>query len=371
MGFSQAVNKLVESSDNPENKLRKIYDFVSQLQNQSFLSTDPASTPSVGTGDVLQRRSGTHDELNRLFVALVRAAGLPATMMWIPDRGRGVFDINFMSTDQLDAEVAIASLGGQEVFLDPGTKFCPYGTLSWHYAGSRGLRQTGNNNTTLADTPAPTYKQALMQRVARLQITEKGAMQGQLAVGYSGQDAMVRRQLAAGLTAEDRKKLLEDEVISWLPSGTLVTLINSPEWDKTEGMLSGQFKLSGPLATKSGSQSVVPVQILQLNQRVRFTSAQRTSPIYFDYPSRQVDEVHVSLPANIELESLPAARQAETPYALYASQQQREGATGFVSMRDMAMNGFLFAPKDYKELKDFYDKVAEGDNQTAALKGSF
>ena len=35
------------------------------------------------------------------------------------------------------------------------------------------------------------------------------------------------------------------------------------------------------------------------------------------------------------------------------------------------MNGFLFATKDYKELKDFYDKVAEGDNQTAALKGSF
>jgi hypothetical protein len=34
----------------------------------------------------------------------------------------------------------------------------------------------------------------------------------------------------------------------------------------------------------------------------------------------------------------------------------------------MATNGVLFAPKDYKELKDSYDRVAEGDNLTVALQ---
>jgi Transglutaminase-like superfamily len=370
-GILQAVNQLVEANDNPETKVRKIYDFVSQLQSQSFVSaTDSASNPSKGAADVLQRRSGTHDELNRLFVAMIRAAGLTATMMWVPDRGQAVFDMNFMSIDQLDAEVAIVSLGGQDVFLDPGTKFCPYGMLSWHYSGNRGLRQSGSNSQTLADTPAPTFKQALIQRVAKLQLSEKGAMQGQLAVGFSGQDAMVRRQQAFGMSAEERKKLLENEVSSWFPGGTQVTLTDTPEWDKTEGMLSGQFKLTGPLAAQSGSQWFVPVQVFQGNEKSRFPSAQRTGPIYFDYPSRQVDEVHISLPANIVLDNLPASRQARTPYALYASEQQREGTNGFVSTRDMAMNGVLFSAKDYKELKDFYDKVAEGDKLTAALKGS-
>ena len=66
---------------------------------------------------------------------------------------------------------------------------------------------------------------------------------------------------------------------------------------------------------------------------------------------------------------LPSRRQTKTPYALYASEQKREGA-GFVPTRDMAMNGVLFAPTSYKELKDFYDKVAEGDKETAALNGS-
>ena len=82
-----------------------------------------------------------------------------------------------------------------------------------------------------------------------------------------------------------------------------------------------------------------------------------------------MDEVHILLPSNIELQDLPSSQQAKTPYALYASEQKREG-TGFVSTRDMAMNGALFAPTSYKELKDFYDKVAEEDKATTALKGS-
>jgi hypothetical protein len=367
-GVLGAVTQLVGANDSEETKVRKIYDFISHLQNQSF-SPDSFSAPSVGAEEVLRKRGGTHDELNRLFAAMLRAAGIPATLTWVPDRGRAGFDMNLMTTDQLDAEVSIVQLGGQDSFLDPGTRFCPLGLLTWHYEGTRGLRQSRNGSQALADTPAPTYKGAVTRRLARLQVNQNGTMEGQVAVGFSGQEAMVRRQLAEGMSGQGRKKLLEDEVASWFPAGTQVTLINSPQWDQTEGALNGQFKVSGPFAINNGRQWVVPVQVFEANEKPRFASAQRIGPIYFDYASRQVDEVHILLPVNIELQDLPSSRQAKTPYALYASEQKREGA-GFVSTRDMAMNGVLFPPTSYQELKDFYDKVAEGDNETAALKGS-
>ena len=359
------------ASDSPEVKVQKIYAAVSQMENQSFaiVPNQPAPMPASGAENVLQKRGGTHDELNRLFVAMVRAAEIPAIMMWIPDRGRTMFDPNFMSTDQLDGEVAIAQPGGQDVFLDPGTKFCPYGVLNWHYTGSRGLRQSANGST-LADSPPPNYKQASIQRVARLQLTDKGTMDGTLAVGFSGQEAMVRRQQAANLDANGRKQLLQDEVGSWLPGGTQVTLTNAPEWDKTEGMLVGKFKVAGPLATNDGQRWVVPIHVFQANQKPLFSSASRTGPVYFDYASRQTDEVHVILPANVELETLPANQQAKTGYALYTTEQKREGANGITAMRDLAVNTVLFSPDEYKDLKDFYDKVAAGDNAPAALKGS-
>lgn len=372
-GIAEAVSQLINASDPPEMKAQKIYAAISQMDNRSFALGPDApspSTPSAGAEEVLQKRSGTHDELNRLFVAMVRAAGIPATMMWVPDRGQTTFRANFMSTDQLDGEIAVVQLGGQDVFLDPGTKFCPYGVLNWHYAGTRGLRQGGSGNTMLADTPPPTYKQANIQRVARLQLTDQGTMGGTLAVGFSGLEAMVRRQQAAGLDANGRTKLLEAEVSTWLPSGTQVTLTNTPEWDKTEGMLVGKFKVTGPLAINDGKQWHIPVHVFQANQKPLFSSVQRTSPVYFDYASRQVDEVHIILPPNVEVATLPSNQQAKTDYAVYTTEQKREGANGIVAMRDMAMNNVLLAPSEYKELKNFYDAVAAGDNAGASLKGA-
>ncbi len=370
-GIAEAVNQLVAPNDTPEAKVRKIYAAISQMENQSFAPA-PAQVPAPNAGaqDVLQKHSGTHDDLNRLFVAMVRAAGVPAVIIWVPDRGRTVFDANFMSTDQLDAEVAVVQLAGQDVFLDPGTKFCPYGVLNWHYAGARGLRQGGNGSATLADSPAPTYKQAVIQRVARLQLTEKGAMDGTLAVGFSGEEAMVRRQKGLAMDAQGRTRLLEDEVRTWLPSGSEVTLTNAPEWDKTDDMLVAKFKVAGPLAVNNGQRWTVPLHIFEANERPLFPLAERTNSVFFDYASRQIDDVHIVLPANVEVETLPSKQQAKTGYAIYSSEQKREGANGIALTRDLAVNSVLFTPAEYKELKDFYDKVAAADSEPAALKGS-
>jgi hypothetical protein len=371
-GVSEVTSQLLAAGDSPEVKVQKIYAAISQMDDLSLaIPPNPGAAPkSSAAEDVLQARSGTHDELNRLFVAMVRAAGIPAMMMWLPDRGQKVFDANLMNTDQLDAEVAIVQLGGQDVFLDPGTRFCPYGVLNWHYAGTRGLRQGGNGVTTLADSPAPTYAQAKIQRVARLQLTDKGAMDGTLAVGFSGQEAMVRRQQGANLSADARKNLLEDEIRTSLPGGTQVTLTNVPEWDKTEGMLVAKFKVAGQPANRNGQGWVVPLDVFEASEKPLFPLAQRTSPIYFDYAWRQVDEVHIVLPANVEVGNLPANQEARTGYAMYRTERKHEGANGIVASRDMAINGVLFAPAEYKELKDFYDKVAVGDEQTVVLKGS-
>ena len=47
-----------------------------------------------------------------------------------------------------------------------------------------------------------------------------------------------------------------------------------------------------------------------------------------------------------------------------------EGANGLVCTRDLAFNSVLSPTDEYKELKDFYDKVAAGDAQPAILKDS-
>jgi hypothetical protein len=374
-GLREAVAQTVAASDPPEAKLRKIYAFVSQLENQSYTprrTEQEEQTLGVkfnaGVEDVLRQRSGYHDQLNRLFVAMARAAGLQASMMWVADRSENLFEPQFLSTNQLDAEIVVVQLDGKDMFLDPGTKYAPYGFLNWHYLGTQGLRQNRDKGADIASSPSPSYKQATLQRVANLTLSEQGTFEGTIAVGFDGLEAMSRRQEGNKTDAEGRKKMLQDEVRSWLPGGSEVALINEPIWDKTIDVLVARFKVSGPLALGAGKRWIVPVHVFEVNDKPRFSAAQRIGAICFDYPSREIDEVHITLPPNLEVESLPPHEEVKLSYALYVADQKPEGPHGIVATRDLAMADFAFPSPEYKDLKGFYDKVKAADDQPLVLR---
>ena len=240
-------------------KVRKLYDFVANLDNLSYAPERSGQeekslgmVPNQGVDDVLRQHSGFHNELNRLFAAMVRSAGVPASMMWVSDRAEDFFEPQFLSTDQLDAEIAVVQLNGKDVFLDPGTKYTPYGLLSWHYGASKGLRQNGDKGADIAESGYSTYMQAVIQRVAELTLTDQGIAQGTVVVGFGGLEAMLRRQEGNHTDAEGRKKMLEDELRSWLPGGTDVALTNQPAWDKTSDSLVAAIQSLRPARAQRG-----------------------------------------------------------------------------------------------------------------------
>jgi len=376
-GIDEAVAKTVLPSDTPEQKVRKIYAFVIGLENQSYRPKRESQEerviglkPNEGVEDVLRQRSGDHDDLNRLLVAMVRATGIPAFMMWVPSRDERFFQPELMSTHQLDAEIAIVQFGGKDIFLDPGTKFCPYGLLDWRYSGSKGLRQNANNGTEIAESPMSDYTQAQILRAAHVQLTQDGKVEGTIKIGFYGLEAMDRRQRADATDAEGRKKMLEDEIRSWLPGNTDVELVGAPNWDDTEPHLATEFKVSSPLAVGAGKRLLVPVHIFQVNEKPVFSSSNRTNPIYLWYLTRQIDEVHIALPPSIELESLPANDSVKLDYALYSTTQKQESSNSIMARRDLIMGGMAFPTNMYKEIKNFYDKVKAADDEQMILKGS-
>ena len=376
-GVEDAVSQVVAGATTPDDKVFKIYYFVSRLQNLSYQPARPVQEtqalglkPIKGAEDVLEQKGGDHDQLNRLFVAMVHAAGIPAWMMRVPDRSLEFFEPQLLSTDQFDAEIAIVQLNGKEVFLDPGSKYCPYGLLEWRYSGIQGQRQSATKGTEIASSPLSTYKDAMIERLARLQLSDHGTVEGTLTVGFYGLEAMNRRQEGGQTDAEGRKKLLEDEVRSWLPGGSEVSLTNIPSWENTVAPLVTEFKISSPLATSAGRRWIIPVHVLQVNETPMFAASARQNPVYFDYPSEEIDEVHITLPPGMEVESLPPADKVRMTYAAYDTDQKQESPNSIVAVRQLAMGSAGFTATEYKEVKDFYDKVKSGDDQPAVLKGT-
>src|SRR5258706_5805008 len=135
-------------------------------------------------------------------------------------------------------------------------------------------------------------------------------------------------------------------------------------------MLAGEFKVSGPLATSAGKRWQVPPHLFEVNEKPKFSSAERLNPVYLYYPYREIDEVHITLPANMESESLPPDDDVKVDFALYKTIQKLESPATVFSRRDFIMGGMAFPVANYKNVKTFYDKTKTGDDPPVLLKGS-
>ena len=400
-GITAAVSKLVSPGDTAQQKLQKIYTFVYSLKNESrdpnfamhkaypleYTSPDcimsfagfmsplcvhkPVSAveqkkQTRGVADVLQE-GGTHDELNRLFVAMVRAANLPASLLWVTDRSQQAFLKDYLSTDQLDGEIAVVQLDGKDVFFDPGTKFCPYEVIDWRYSSAMGLRQNAID-TEFGQTPSLNYQQSLITRKADLVLEPTGALTGTVNLTFKGVPAMVRRQLGETADPDLRKKILSDELTGLLRGTSEVELVNSPEWNLTDAPLVAQFRVRGAAPAAINQELPLPLHLFQAGEKPWFPAAARSNAIDFRYPWQEADEVRITLPPGIAIEKMPQDDSLSLPYARYHVQRKQEAANTLYARRDFIMGAGLLLPEKYKELKEFFDKITADDAQPTLLR---
>jgi len=130
------------------------------------------------------------------------------------------------------------------------------------------------------------------------------------------------------------------------------------------------FRVSGPFAVAAGKRLMVMQHLFQVSEKPRFPSSGRSNAVYFDVPWQEADEVHITIPAGMELESLAPDDNVNLQYALYRVQQKQEAPNKIFSRRDFIMGQGLFTPDRYKEIKGFFDKVKADDDQPALVKVS-
>lgn len=370
-----AANQAVSPSDTPEQKVRKIYAQVQKMKNLTYMlrsgSLDEMlshqSKEKRAIEDVLRNNEGYRDELSRLFVAMVRALDIPAYAMRVADRDENFFQATIPNPYQLTSEIAIVNLGGKEIFLDPGTPSCPFGMLKWQHTGTQGLRQLPGGSADLGKTEPLSYKEAITKRVGRLTLTEDGTLRGQVAVGWAYQDALTQRLAGLGTDQAGHKKVLEDEIRGILPSGSQVELLTSSGWDDPNAQVNATFKveISG-FASSTGKRMLMPAGFFESNERQPFAHGERKNPVYFSYPFYVQDDVSITVPATLHVESLPQTQPVQTDFAFYKATSVTAGHT-ISFTRDFAMGGIAFDKNYYPQLKTFYAGVAVGDSEQVVL----
>jgi Transglutaminase-like superfamily len=367
----EAVAQAVGGETDPEKKLRKLYARAQQIRNLSYerertLEEEKSEhlKNNASAQDVLQHGYGTGWEIDGLFVAMARAAGFDASMIGVSDRHERSFTKIVLSLDQVGGRAVLVKLNDQNLVLDPGTRFCPYGMLRWKYTASTALNfKVGGGVIT---TPEPSS--SLLHRLAKLALGSDGSAKGEITVELKGQEALEHRLEALQTDEAGRRESWENEVSAWLPAGAVVKMTDSQGWESTDDPLVARFDVAIPtFASVAGKRLVAPAYSLPTLQKNMFTPDSRRYPIVFSYPFSEMDQITLQLPAGYTMEAAPFSRKAGLPYAAYEISSSVDPKQ-VVTQRTLRFDGLTFPPEKYFELRNFFSIVQAGDDGHAVLK---
>jgi len=373
--ISQAAAQAIGNETDPEQKLRKLYARAQQVRNLSYERerTDQEQKKekiksNQNAGDVLARGFGDRDDITRLFVALARSAGFDASIVRVSDRKNKFFDKGLLSRRQLDSEIAVVNQGGKDIYLDPGTKFCPYGYLRWIRTSTQGIKLDKKGGVFVI-APAAPYDKAMIRRNAEMALDRGGNLTGTITVKFEGGDALEHRLDELDTDEAGKKKDLEDELQGWLPTGAIIKMTKAEGWAASDDPLTAVFSVEMPgYASAAGKRFLVPAYLFQARQLDAFKHVDRKFPVYFPYAFGEVDRVNIKLPEGYTLENVPQSQTARLGYAGYQNLTQFDGKQ-LVTQRILQVNGIFFKLEVYPEVKDFFGKVQAGDEQQAVLIG--
>lgn len=367
-----AVQQIIAPGDSDQQKVEKIYAAVMKIENTSFTREHSAEENKAEglkiktADDIWDQKRGNDDAITRLFIAMVRSAGLKAYDMIVVNRNRDIMQQAYLNWYQLDDEIAIVPIGGKDMYFDPGQRYCSFGKLHWKHTLATGVRQT-DSGTAIANTPGVSYKDNSTLQIAQLKLDPEGKVNGVIRITYSGAEALYWRQAVLRTDEAEAKKDFEEELQTRVPPGVTVKTNHFIGLTDYTSLLMVQVDVSGSLGTSTGKRAFVPASFFEASTKPLFVHDKRENPIDLHYPFITKDQVSIEVPEGMTIESVP--KDSEIPFpkqADYVSKYVPKGNT-YNYGRLLILANCFFMPDEYATLRDFYQKFNAQDQQQVVL----
>ena len=152
------VSQTIGADDSPEVKLQKLYARVQQIHEHRLRGLEKTAKEEKrekqkennNVEDVLKHDSANGHQLNELMVGLARAAGFDSAMIFVAPRSHNSFYYELEDSRQLSTDLVWVRLNNTDVFLDPASKYYPYGELPWYETDVNGLKPTKQGAETIS-----------------------------------------------------------------------------------------------------------------------------------------------------------------------------------------------------------------------------
>jgi hypothetical protein len=371
------ADELAANAASDDEKLKKIYDFCRKsIKNTARMTKAERAElkPNKIPSDTLQQRAGKSKDIALLFAALATAAGFDARYATLADRSEVFFDPaspNYSNTYFMQTHNIAVRVGDQWRFFDPENRRIPYGMLPWQQEGATALISDGKE-PVFVKTPLSGPDKTLEKRRATFKVDEKGALEGDVTIEYTGHRAMYRRSVEAS-TAEKREADLSKRFKTRM-SKAVLSEIKIQNVTDAEKPLIESFHIRVPgYAQRTGKRVLIPVAFFQRGLEPRFTANERRYPIYFHNPWTEQDSITIDLPSGYELDNAEQPKSFSfAPIGEYTVQAAKtKDGKQLVYVRQLVFGRdgtMLFPETSYASLKKVFDTIHDQDQHLISIK---
>jgi len=374
--LASEVSMDVAPGDPPEVKLRKLYDRVLKIRNldlEDYKSNKEAKHEEIKANnnaeDVLKHGYGTSLDINFLMIGLARAAGFEASEVRIAPRSGIVFLPNRQSSGDLSAQLMWVRANSKEYYLDPATKYYPFGILPWYEAAANGVR-VSKDGSEMITTPAAATADATIVRHVDVTVGDDMGISGKIQVDFTGQEAAMLRFYNRTEDEAGRKKILGDEIMGWLALDSTFEITNIANWDKVEEPLQVEGTVKIPsLATGNVKRMLLPLDLFQTTEVGYFQSQKRVNEVDFPYPYQKVDDLVIHCPLGYKAQAVPNPQKVSPGPVLYEISATPR-PDGVEVKRELAVNGIRYPKESYPGLRTFFSIVKSDDGAQLMFQAS-
>ncbi len=199
---------------------------------------------------------------------------------------------------------------------------------------------------------------------------EHGVVTGTVKMTYIGAPALTWRHRSLSGDEQSLERRASDQRRRPAPARDGSQGGSVEKLENYEEPLSVNFNVKGPIGAPTGKRLILPGDIFVSNEKPSFPHDKREIPVYFDYTNMVQDAMRIKLPASIKVESLPTPdKQQLQSFALY--NLSAESAPDSVTVRrNLVLAEFVFLPKEYADLRSFYNKMETKDQENIVLTAS-
>ncbi len=374
-GIAAESRLLAAASVTPLEKLKALYARAQGIKNLSY---DKDMTPlrrkelkikdNRNVGEVLKRNAGLRSDITRTFVALARASGLTADVARVATRDDKFFHENILGLyEQFDCEVAVVNVDGLDTFFDPATPGCPMGLVWWNATDATYIRSSGEPGK-FATIPLDPPERTLTRRAFDLRLDGDGGLTGTASLTCTGQEALDLRLEYLGIDDSEMRKGLAEKMSSILPAGGKASVRTVENMTQSEDEIRIEFEIAVPgVTTTAGDRLIMPLVPYRVGWRDSFRHAGRAGSVYFPYLLRESDDILITVPEGLKIETVPAASRCERTFSRYSLAAEVDDGARFHIRREMTILKNQVLPDQYPVLKSFFDQARIGDDGQVVL----